>query len=211
MRIILTCNGEYINAHCPSLGHCNDRLSEKGILSSLRLAKELKNQIFDYIFCSDFGYRRTTTDLIVEELIYKNCKITVDANLREKDAEICTQKIKENLTQSSDPHPESSQIISRLFIKSDIVPTTKNTSESSEQVLIRAQNFLHQLFHNYPSSSTVLIVGNPIINSFIIAQLRGSSNFTQYITSPCSLSEYEQKGNNWQQLRFNDISHLYLK
>ena len=94
MRIILTCNGEYINAHCPSLGHCNDRLSEKGILSSLRLAKELKNQIFDYIFCSDFGYRRTTTDLIVEELIYKNCKIIVDANLREKDAEICTQKSK---------------------------------------------------------------------------------------------------------------------
>lgn len=211
MRIILTCNGEYINAHCPSLGHCNDRLSEKGILSSLRLAKELKNQIFDYIFCSDFGYRRTTTDLIVEELIYKNCKIIVDANLREKDAEICTQKIKENLIQSSDSHPESSQIISRLFIKSDTVPTTKNTSESSEQVLIRTQNFLHQLFHNYPSSSTILIVGNPIINSFIIAQLRGSSNFTQYITSPCSLSEYEQKGNNWQQLRFNDISHLYLK
>lgn len=211
MHITLTCNGEYINAHCPSLGHCNDRLSERGILSSLRLAKELKNQIFDYIFCSDFGYRRTTTDLIVEELIYKNCKIIVDANLREKDAEICTQKIKENLTQSSDPHPESRQIISRLFIKSDIAPTTKNTSESSEQVLIRAQNFLHQLFHNYPSSSTVLIVGNPIINSFIIAKLRGSANFTQYITSPCSLSEYEQKGNNWQQLRFNDISHLYLK
>lgn len=211
MHITLTCNGEYVNAHCTSLGHCNDRLSDRGILSSLRLAKELKNQIFDYIFCSDFGYRRTTTDLIVEELTYKDSKIIVDANLREKDADICTQKIKENLRQSSDPHPDNSQIISRLFIKSDIVPSDHKTSETTEQVLIRAQNFLHTLFHHYPSSANILIVGNPIINSFLIAQLKGDSNFTQHITSPCSISTYEQKGNRWRELSFNDISHLHLK
>ncbi len=211
MHITLTCNGEYVNAHCWSLWHCNDRLSEKGILTSLRLAKELKNQIFDYIFCSDFGFRRTTTDIIVEQLIYKESKIIVDANLREKDADICTQKIKENMKIAGDPNPENTQIISRLFIRSDSIPSEKKNSETIEEVLVRSQKFLHQLLHTYPSSANILIVGSPIINSFIIAQLKWESTFTKYITSPCSLSEYDQMGQKRKEIRFNNIQHLHLK
>lgn len=211
MHITLTCNGEYINAHCWSLWHCNDRLSEKWVLTSLRLAKALKNQIFDYIFCSDFGYRRTTTDLIVEELIYKESKIIVDANLREKDADICTQKIKETLKITGGSNPENAQIISRLFIRSDSIPTERKNSETIEEVLIRSQKFLHQLLHTYPSSANILIVGSPIINSFIIAQLKWESAFTKYITSPCSLSEYDQREQVRKEIRFNSIQHLHLK
>ncbi len=50
MHITLTCNGEYVNAHCWSLWHCNDRLSEKGILTSLRLAKRTQKIRFLTIF-----------------------------------------------------------------------------------------------------------------------------------------------------------------
>ena len=73
---------------------------------------------------------------------------------------------------AGDPNPENAQIISRLFIRNDSIPSEKKNSETIEEVLVRSQKFLHQLLHTYPSSANILIVGNPIINSFIIAQLK---------------------------------------
>ena len=66
MELIITCNGEHVNTHCSTLGHCNDRLSDKGVLDSLRLAQALKKEKIDFIFCSDIGFRRTTTDLVFD-------------------------------------------------------------------------------------------------------------------------------------------------
>jgi hypothetical protein len=73
---------------------------------------------------------------------------------------------------AGDPNPENAQIISRLFIRNDSIPSEKKNSETIEEVLVRSQKFLHQLLHTYPSSANILIVGSPIINSFIIAQLK---------------------------------------
>lgn len=175
------------------------------------MAKELKNQTFDFIFCSDFGFRRTTADLIVEEMSYKESKIIVDENLREKDADICNHITRENLRVSQDPHPESSQIISRLFIKTESVPADVRGSETTEEVLKRALAFLSDLVHNYPSDARILVVGNPIINSFIIANIKGEKEFTKYIASPCSLSLYEKRGERRIEKIFNHRDHLYVK
>lgn len=174
------------------------------------MAKELKNQTFDFIFCSDFGFRRTTADLIVEELTYKDSKIIVDERLREKDADICNHIVKEKMKTSYDSHPESEQILSRLFIKTESIPADTRGSETIEEVLNRSLDFLSDLLHHYPSESRVLIVGNPIINSFIISNIKGEKEFTKYITSPCSLSSYEKRAERWIEHFFNQRDHLYL-
>ena len=84
MELIITCNGEHVNTHCSTLGHCNDRLSDKGVLDSLRLAQALKKEKIDFIFCSDIGFRRTTTDLVFETLENDRFQIIVDPRIREK-------------------------------------------------------------------------------------------------------------------------------
>lgn len=84
MELIITCNGEHINTHCSTLGHCNDRLSDKGVLDSLRLAQALKKEKIDFIFCSDIGFRRITTDLVFETLENDRFQIIVDPRIREK-------------------------------------------------------------------------------------------------------------------------------
>lgn len=53
MEVIITANGEHENAHCLNLGHCTDRLSEKGMIESFRLAKTIQQEKIDFIFCSD--------------------------------------------------------------------------------------------------------------------------------------------------------------
>lgn len=209
MKITITCNGEYINTHYSTLGRCSDRLSERGILESLRLAQALKNEHFDFIFCSDFGYRRTTTDLIVEELKEQQFKIIVDTHLREKDAETCSQLTKENLIKHHSDSQEQNQILSRLFIKSESIPTLSNTTETEKEVIKRCEFFINQLVHTYPSNSHILIIGNPIINSFLIATLLWENDYTQYITSPCSLSKFISNNGNRTKLSFNERQHLY--
>ncbi|MDO4713248.1 MAG: histidine phosphatase family protein [bacterium] len=209
MQLLITCNGEHINTHCPDLGRCTDRLSDKGILESLRLAHRLKDQHFDFIFCSDFGFRRTSTDLIVEALRHKQFQIIVDPNMREKDAEICTQLTKDTLIKHSENNPEDSSILSRLFIKNDHLPSHTTTNETQEQVLARAKQVIYDLLHHYPSEAHILLVGNPIINSFLISILLGKKDYLGRITSPCSLSSYRSVQERWIEESFNMREHLY--
>lgn len=209
MHLLITCNGEHINTHCPHLGQCSDRLSDKGILDSLRLANKLQDQHFDFIFCSDFGFRRTSTDLIVDTLKEKSFQIIVDPNIREKDAEICNQLTRENLIKHTNETPEDTSILSRLFIKSDHLPTHNNRNENEQQVLSRAQQFIQDLQHNYPSQAKILLVGNPIINSFLISLLLGKKDYLTHITSPCSLSSYHSIQGRRVEDYFNERQHLY--
>ena len=132
MELLITCNGEHINTHCSTLGHCNDRLSEKGIRDSIRLAQLLKKEKIDFIFCSDIGFRRTTTDLIFECLEYDTFKIIVDPRIREKWAEICSKLTRETFEQSKETNPEQAKILSHLFIKSDSVEHSTMLNETIE-------------------------------------------------------------------------------
>ena len=146
MQLIITCNGDHINTHYATLGKCNDRLSEKWILESLRLAKALKEEEFDFIFCSDFWYRRTTADLIVQELVHQHFQIIVDPNLREKDADICNNLTKEHLfNQEKKIGANPTDILNRLFIKQDGMSGFLNSNESQNEVLSRVQAFLWDL------------------------------------------------------------------
>ena len=191
MELLITCNGEHINTHCSTLGHCNDRLSEKGIRDSIRLAQLLKKEKIDFIFCSDIGFRRTTTDLIFECLEYDTFKIIVDPRIREKWAEICSKLTRETFEQSKETNPEQAKILSRLFIKSDSVEHSNMLNETTEDLRDRCQLFLHDLTKTYPREATILIVGNPIVNSFLIALLlKQEGKETQFLTPPCSLSRY---------------------
>ena len=171
MELIITCNGEHINTHCSTLGHCNDRLSDKGVLDSLRLAQALKKEKIDFIFCSDIGFRRTTTDLVFETLENDRFQIIVDPRIREKWAEICTKLTRETFENTTGNNPEQVKLLSRLFIKSDTVEHSQTIEETWDQVRERCKLFLRELTKTYPSSSRILIVGNPIINSAIIATL----------------------------------------
>lgn len=210
MELIITCNGEHINTHCSTLGHCNDRLSEKGIRDSLRLAKALEKEKIDFIFCSDIGFRRTTTDLVFETLEHDSFKIIVDPRIREKGAEICSKLTRENFEKSSETNPEQARILSRLFIKSDTVEHSPTRDENSDQLRLRCQSFLQDLVKTYPSQAKILIVGNPIVNSFLIALLMNQEGKEDsFLTPPCSLSHYRFRENRRETLYFNHIDHLY--
>lgn len=210
MEIILTCNGEHINTHCSTLGHCNDRLSDKGILDSLRLAKALKNEKIEFIFCSDIGFRRTTTDLLFESLKEHHFQVIVDPRIREKGAEICTHLTKENLAKAWESDPEQAKILSRLFIKSDTVEHCDASHEQSEQVRERCKAFIHDLVKTYPSNAKILIVGNPIVNSHLIALLlKEEGSEDKFLTPQCSISRYRFRGGRWETVVFNVVKHLY--
>ena len=210
MELLITCNGEHINTHCSTLGHCNDRLSEKGIRDSIRLAQILKKEKIDFIFCSDIGFRRTTTDLIFECLEYDTFKIIVDPRIREKWAEICSKLTRETFEKSSENNPEQAKILSRLFIKSDSVEHSNILNESIEDLRDRCQLFLNDLIKTYPREATVLIVGNPIVNSFLIALLlKQEGKESQFLTPPCSLSHYRFREKKRETLYINKLNHLY--
>lgn len=210
MQLIITCNGDHINTHYATLGKCNDRLSEKWILESLRLAKALKEEEFDFIFCSDFWYRRTTADLIVQELVHQHFQIIVDPNLREKDADICNNLTKENLLkQEKTIESNNTEILNRLFIKQDSIGGLQNTSESQNEVLSRVQAFLHDLTHQYPSTAKVLVVGSPIVNSYLITLLLWKEDSMCAVTTPCSISRFQRLNERWIQESFNERQHLY--
>ncbi len=210
MELLLTCNGEHINTHCSTLGHCNDRLSEKGILDSIRLAQAIKDQKFDFIFCSDIGFRRTTTDLVVEFLQHEQYQIVVDPRLREKGAEICTHLTRETFEKTGESDPEQARILSRLFIKTESIEHTPIQDETTDQVRERCQQFLQDLMKNYPRSSKILIVGNPIVNSILVAlMLKKEGKEHHFLTPPCSLSSYRFLDQKRETLKFNELHHLY--
>lgn len=210
MELILTSNGEHINTHCSTLGRCSDRLSEKGILDSLRLAKALSDQHFDFIFCSDIGFRRTTTDLIVESLDCEDYQIIVDPKLREKDAEICSHLTRESFEKAGSSDPEQAKILSRLFIKSDSIEHSEGSHESNEQLRERCQDFLQELIKTYPSEAKILIVGNPTLNSFLIALIQEEiGKEIQYFAPACALSHFRFRSGRWEILNLNQTEHLY--
>ncbi len=210
MELLLTSNGEHINTHCSTLGRCSDRLSDKGILDSLRLAKVLQQEKIDFIFCSDIGFRRTTADLIVEHLKIQRFQIIVDSRIREKGAEICSHLTKENFEKSSQSNPEQAKILSRLFIKSDSVVHTPGTEESDEEVRIRLKSFLNELVKTYPRNATLLIIGNPILNSFLISLIKGEvGKELQYFAPACALSHFRLRTEKWEVVGINQTEHLY--
>lgn len=210
MEIILTCNGEHINTHCSTLGHCNDRLSDRGILDSLRLAKALKDEKIEFIFCSDIGFRRTTTDLLFESLKDTPFQVIVDPRIREKGAEICSHLTKENLEKAGESDPEQAKILSRLFIKIDTVEHCDTSHEKDEEVRERCKDFIHDLTKTYPSNAKVLIVGNPIINSYFIASLLNQEGKEdRFLTPQCSISRYRFRGWRRETVVFNIIDHLH--
>ena len=212
MEIILTCNGEHINTHCTTLGHCNDRLSEKGILESLRLAQALKDEKIDFIFCSDIGFRRTTTDLVFSTLTDKGFKIIVDPNIRELWAEICTNLTKENLEKLNADDPEQTAILNRLFIKTDTIEHSQTRDENHEQVYDRCKLFINELTKRYPSNAKILIVGNPIVNSILITLLlKRKWEESKYISIPCSISRLQYRENKRALSSFNQTSHLHWR
>jgi len=105
-------------------------------------------------------------------LVHQHFQIIVDPNLREKDADICNNLTKENLLkQEKTIESNNTEILNRLFIKQDSIGGLQNTSESQNQVLSRVQAFLHDLTHQYPSTAKVLVVGSPIVNSYLITLL----------------------------------------
>lgn len=210
MELILSCNGEHINTHCTTLWHCNDRLSDKGILDSLRLAGALKNEKIDFIFCSDIGFRRTTTDLIFSSLTDKSFQIIVDPNIREIWAEICSHLTRENLEKFGNDDPEQAAILSRLFIKSDTVEHSETKFEQSEQVYERCKVFVNELTKQYPSNAKVLIVGNPIVNSILISLLlKKKWEDSKFITIPCSITRFQHRANKRNLISFNQTEHLH--
>lgn len=212
MEVIITANGEHENAHCLNLGHCTDRLSEKGMIESFRLAKTIQQEKIDFIFCSDIWFRRTTTDLVLETLKNQAPQIVVDPRLREKWAEICTHLTKENFEITSDSTPEQREILNRLFIKTDIMPHPTPKNESSEQVYERCKNFLNELTKQYPSSSKILIVWNPIVNWHLISLMKKKeNNENSFLTTPCSISRYLYRGNHREEKEFNSTSHLHQR
>ena len=102
-------------------------------------------------------------------LSYRNWYISI---FREKDADICNNLTKENLLkQEKNIESNNTEILNRLFIKQDSIGGLQNTSESQNQVLARVQAFLHDLTHQYPSTAKVLVVGSPIVNSYLITLL----------------------------------------
>lgn len=209
MELLLTSNGEHINTHCSTLGRCSDRLSDKGIQDSLRLAKALEREKIDFIFCSDIGFRRTTADLIVEQLKSSRFQIIVDSRIREKGAEICSHLTKETFEKAGESDPEQAKILSRLFIKTDSVVHTPGTEESDDQLRSRSADFLNELSKTYPSDATLLVIGNPIFNSFFISLLKGESTREfQYLAPACALSRFRFRGGRREILSINQIDHL---
>lgn len=210
MEIFLTSNWEYINTHNKAVGHCDDRLSDRGVLDSLRLAKALKNEHFNFLFCSEIWFRRTTSDLVFEELIDKNIQIVIDQNLREKDAELCPKLTREELLRGK-PTTEQTDIVDRLFVKTSAVsydPPQKE--ESDEQVRTRCKKFLIYLIKHYPTEANVLVVGNPVYNSYLLALLAWRPWLEKdYLSSYCSLSRITYRDNMWRLSIINKREHLY--
>ena len=210
MEIVLTSNWEYINAHNKSVGHCDDRLSDRGILDSIRLSKALKDEHFSFIFCSEIWFRRTTADLVFENLVDKNLQIIIDQNLREKDADLCPNLTREELLRGK-VTTEQTEIVDRLFVKSSAVSyETSPIHETDDQVRVRCKKFLIYLIKHYPSDAKVLVVGNPIFNSYLLALLAGREWFEKdYLSSYCSLSNILYRDNMWRLSAINERQHLY--
>ena len=210
MDIIITTNWEYLDKDVYH-GNCTDRLSDKWVLDSLRLAKALEKEEFNYVFCSDIGYRRTTTDIIFEQLRDKDFQIIVDQNLREKNAEICPILLWEKKEEWTKDSAEQRQILNRLFIKSDVISYENNwADETDDQVRLRCKTFLIDLFKHYPSDAKIVIVGNPIFNSFLIATfLLRERDQINYLAARCSISRFTFRDWRSKGISFNEIWHLY--
>ena len=210
MELILSCNGQHINEHWVNIGHCNDRLSDKWIIASIRLAKVLKEEPIDFIFCSDIGDRRTTADLVAEELEEDKFHIIVDLGLREKSAEICGPEKKKHIKNTWGTDPEQNEILHRLFIKSETRESWIRLDETDQQVRERAKKFLRKLTKEYPSWALTLVIGNPIFNSFLVACILGQEGKEyNYITDPCSISRFLFREDKWHLIDFNNVKHLH--
>lgn len=194
MEIIFVCNGNSLNTKIGSTGFCSDRLSETGVFQSLKLAKKLKDIPIDFVFCSDIGYRRTTTDYIVQELSHQDFQIHVDPRVREKNAENCSHLIKEFLNKQEETEtPANRVVLDRLFIKSDLSIDQPLNNETDNELTERASSFISFLLKTYPSNSTLLIVGSRVINSFMIKLLlRSNDSHKSFEMDDAAISWYQK-------------------
>lgn len=82
MKLIIVRHGETIeNANGTTMGHTAGHLSEKGTEQSKLVAKRLKDEKIDYIYCSDL---QRTKDTLKEILKFHKKPVIYDPLLREK-------------------------------------------------------------------------------------------------------------------------------
>ena len=210
MKIIFICNGNVLNVNSEFTGLCNDRLSETGVFQSMKLAQTLADFPIDFIFCSDIGYRRTTTDFIINELKKDNFSIYIDQRVREKNAEICSHLLKEYLMQQSNVVDSKDRVIlDRLFIKTEADNVQINNNESDQDLMQRASSFIGELLKTYPSDSTILIVGNKIINAFMIKVLLQSMKPAKtFEMDEAAITYCKRRGELFVLDQFNKVDHL---
>lgn len=122
-----------------SQGQLDTSLNKTGLSQAKKLAEDLKNYKFDYVFCSPLTRCKQTLDEIC--VYHKNLNIVFDARLMEVSKGILEgQKNKQEVYDDffKDPH--------------------KYKGETEEDVFIRVSNFLKDI-EKYKSKN-ILIVGH---------------------------------------------------
>ena len=183
MRLILVRHGETLENKAGILqGQTQGHLSELGIEQAKKLAKRLKDEKIDAIYCSDLKRTKDTAKEIikyhlktpvryVKELRERNCGCFEGKNRSEWD------KVKHN----------------DEFLKSKGV-------ETKRQVYDRTKKFLESILHEH-KNDTVIFVSHGVFNRTIFCVILGKriediDNVERYHNASMSIFEITENGNH---------------
>lgn len=168
MNLYIMRHGETVwNKQKRTQGRTNNRLSSDGIKACEKIAEDLKNIKFDYIFCSPLCRAIQTANIINK---YHNLKIIKDERITDIDQGYFTGKFYDKLTDE--------EIIAKKN------KDEKFKMESSQNFHLRIKNFYNFIKNNY-YDKTVLIVTHSGVTSnlqiIINNEKLNEKNFNTYL------------------------------
>ncbi len=156
LRLMLTRHGETVeNTKGIIQGHLHGRLSEKGRKQAMMVAERLKSERIDFIYSSDLARSADTAREIAK--FHPDARLKFVAELRERDIGEFQGKAKKDFGWGKE--------------KSLVYLQPKN-GETLNQMLQRADKFIHELLKKH-DKEIILLVGHNGINKAIMCAIQG--------------------------------------
>ena len=191
MRLIITRHGETVhNVQGVVQGHIHGKLTETGKEQARKLGKTLQNENIDYIYSSDLGRAKQTTQEISK--FHPEANVVYDKRLRERDYKKYAGKHKDDINWD------------------EVENATAEHIEPLEEVRNRLKNFFEDLIEEHPKD-TILLVSHGTASRILIGLIRKKSieESLQMKMENTSLNIIEIKEDNNHKIHvLNSTDHL---
>lgn len=199
-EIIIVRHGETIANKTGILqGHLDTALSETGILQADAVARRLKKQHFDIVYCSDLERAMTTAEKIA--VFHPDLKIIPSPELREWNLGDLQGRLYNELINE---YPE----IMGAFKKDNDIPFVPG-GESSEAFHQRIVSFFDRIAAENTGKRVLLVTHGGVMQRILLhttGHING--NNIRPLCANASLSVFKYKSGKWQLITWNDTAHL---